>query len=268
MELTRLQSKAVIIAAAFCLTILCTIPQCSTAPILDKKFEPDHKNDKAHTERIRIGRETQESSLIAATTPAQPLEQPEAEGSTAATTETIPESATTEATPSQCTEEARQASTCRSLKERLQEYLNISNRGSQYPLQGVLNAFSLDDLVFFDLLGEGRPNPLSRTEYTTQRGERICNSILQHHYRPLSVGPCSWHYSCSHDVNRFPTIRIDARLDTPINFVNGDCNRVTMDNVMYFEKEDCMGDPCHEENWVIRQTNITNDIIVGYEVPQ
>ena len=157
-------------------------------------------------------------------------------------------------------EETRQKSSCRSLKERLQECLTTPHSIGN----SVLNAFSLDDLALFDLLGEGTPTGLTNTPSNREVGERKCNDILRNHFRPLSVkqgqyGQCSYNFSCSYDMTRFPALRIEANL---IHVDNDDCDRVLMHDVVYFERQECVGDPCRQENWVRRKTNL----VVGYEV--
>lgn len=236
---------------AIVLATLTFLHAAQTLPLEDTgkdKYEPGHK-----TEKPRYARETLENIQIASTTPA-PLPED--------STETAPTSAPL------CDEQAREASTCRTLKERLREDLNITHHLIQYPLQGVLNAFSLDDLIYFDLLGEGTPAPLSDTPGTALIGDRICNSTIQHHYRPLSVdlGPCAWRYNCTHSFERFPTIKIQAELKQPSNFDNGMCDEVLMENdVVYYQREACVGDPCRTENWRRNYHRIP----VGYKiVPQ
>ena len=177
-------------------------------------------------------------------------------------TSTSEDSTTPETAAVQCDEETRQASSCRSLKERLQEYLSTPHSTGET----VLNAFNLDDLALFDLLGEGRPTGLSNTPSISDLGDAKCDYILRNHFRPLSVkqgqyGECSYNFSCSHDVTRFPALRIEANL---INVDNDDCDRVLMHDVVYFERQECVGDPCRQENWVKRKT----DLVVGYKLAE
>lgn len=252
------RSRSFVVLVVVSLTVLHSV---STFPLGKLKTGENFKGlepnipGKHITKPDRFTRGTSENAQIVSTTPAPPLQQPEAEGST----ETAPTSAPL------CDEEARQASTCRTLKERLREDLNISHHMIQYPLEGVLNAFSLDDLIYFDLLGEGTPAPLIDTPGSYLRiSEPICNSIIQHHYRPLNVdlGECAWHYTCSHSFERFPTIRIEAELNEPRHFDLVMCNQVVMQDVVYYERQDCLGDPCRTENWVKR----SYDVVVGYKV--
>ena len=249
---TSMESNMLCCILAFSL-LLISIPRSQTLPFGINT----HEGKGTQEQRIRFERETHESIPVPSTTPAAP-DNGELSGTSTSEDSTTPETAAV-----QCDEETRQASSCRSLKERLQEYLSTPHSIDETVLQ---NAFTLDDLALFDLLGEGRPTGLSNTSSISDQGEAKCNYILLNHFRPLSVkqgqyGECSYNFSCSHDVTRFPALRIEANL---INVDNDDCDRVLMHDVVYFERQECMGDPCRQENWVKRKTNL----VVGYALAE
>lgn len=270
MQQLRIFESLALVAAV--LSVLLLTP-AGSFPMLPGRFmeklhphPADFKPEKSHTERIRLGRETSESIHMAVTTQVQP---PAPEEPLSVATEATPSSPTepsaTEGSTSavQCTEELRRASTCKSLKQRLQEYMERPT--FQYPIELVHNAFSLEDLKFFNLLGEGRPtHGLTNSDGERLRGTQICNSIISQHYRRLNnvlSGNCSWEYVCSRNVDRFPSIRIEARLLNQDSYVRQDCAEVRTGPVVSFEKRPCPEDPCVEENWV----PVQGTVIVGYK---
>ena len=258
--------------------LLSTIPESLTLPYRRNLQEEDHGKDELgtkpdkeqHTERIRFERETQESTPIPSTTPTVPVSEPSTEAPSESSTEVSfstdePSEGSTTEPVSECDEESRQASSCRSLKERLLEHFDNPQSSSLSSLaHGVQNSFSLYDLKLFDLLGEGRPTGLSNTPSVREEGENRCIYILKENFRPSHVeqGICSYNFSCTYDVTRFPALRIEANLINPN--ATDDCDRVLMHDVVHFERQDCVSDPCRQENWVRSEA----DIVVGFKLAQ
>lgn len=201
------------------------------------------------THKNRYSRETSESVLAMSTT--SQLPEPVQDGM---------EGSGAEIQAVRCNTKIRKTtSKCKTLQEILAVYFD-ENR-YQVPLDSFYNAFVLEDIQYFGLLG-GTSNIVPNSQRTQNFGESNCAAILEHHHRPqtISAGNCSWNYTCSYDPNRFPRFRVQARLLNPEFHTRLICDKVIMNCVTYFEREKCPGDPCEGENWKKSET----DIIVGY----
>ena len=157
-----------------------------------------------------------------------------------------------------CDEETRRQHNCLNLKEYLVEYFRSR---FDLPLDSFYNAFVLEDINHFNLLGNGT---LEEVELTEERirdiGNTQCNRIIQR-YRPResSSGNCSWTYTCSYNPNRLPRFTVEAELSNP-NMYQRVCEEVRMEGVTHFLKVPC-GDPCGRSTWTI---STRNSIRVGY----
>lgn len=163
-----------------------------------------------------------------------------------------PSTADTSTAAPSTTESSTPPSSCRTLKQRLQEYLPTST--FQYPVQYIQNAFSLQDLKLFDLLGDGRPNHNLDSSAGGTDSNDICERIVSH-YKPerASSGNCHWRYNCTYSVDRFPSVRIEAIADGSLPY---SCTKVRMEPVIYFQKKECLDNP-GAQDWDIRVDQIT-----------
>ncbi len=211
---------------------------------------------KPTTTRHRLGRATSENVLSAATTtttsqlPSPPEE--EEEGSGAPSTESGP----------RCDEASRQQQGCRNLKEALVEYFrHISLTSYDLPLDTFYNSFVLEDLHYFNLLGNGHMEADEVTQVVRDFGERQCTRIISRYsLQNASSGICSWHYICSFDSNRFPRFKVEAKINDQTLHNRGICNDVQMD-ATFFQRQACPGDECGRSTWVRNGSLIR----VGYE---
>lgn len=200
----------------------------------------------------RYSRETSESVLTMATTPQLPLPSESAESSEG--------SGAVESQGVRCANRMQRNSRCKTLKDKLVEYFDRFG-GQLPPLDSFYNSFVLEDINFFGLLG--RTYTFTESQRTRNHGSNTCAAILEHYHRPRTIraGNCHWNYSCSYDPNRFPRFVINATLLEPQQYIRQRCEEVTMSRVTYFQREECLGDPCERENWT---EHVMPNIVVGY----
>lgn len=226
------------------------LPPANSRDVRLKQLEELQSTYNDTQKKNRYNRETSESVLLMATTPELPLTEP--------TTTEEPEGSAAGIQSIRCN---KIRSDCKSLKERLIEYFERPPR-YQIPLDSFYNAFVLDDIYYFGLLGGagGVPESQSSRDY----GVYNCQRILQAYQRPqtISSGVCSWNYTCTYDTYRFPRFRIEASILDREHLDRGPCIAVTMERVTYFRREKCPGDPCERENWV---KDVADNIVVGYQ---
>lgn len=243
LKIERIMTLVVLLAS-----LLCVISStASSLPLavndLNKAQEDPQGDHKVSSPKppLRHIRETSETVSTASTT-----------------TASLPPDSTTEPPTEVCDETTRVQRGCKNLKELLLEYLRLPSP----PSDTTVNSFMIQDLMYFDLLGNGSTEEQEETDFSADEGREICSRTLTEKYSNLrqSSGNCNWHYTCDFDFNRFPRVRIQAELDSNSG---RHCEAVHMRDVPYFKRRPCNNDPCGRSTWGILRYREGN--IIGYE---
>ena len=248
MNSSLLTLKSVVVLLA----ILLSVSSVSSLPYRDLNRLPKGSEDRQNKPvspkpPLRHLRETSETVPSATTTPSLPPT-------------SITEPATEEGP--RCDESTRVQNNCKNLKETLMEYFG---QVYAFPYDTFFNSFTLDDIRYFNLLGDGSMEVHEETTLTASIGQTICDRIIRDKYRDqrLSSGKCHWHYTCDFDFNRFPRAVVEAELNETATelYDRSLCNEERVRGVTHFVRVPCPEDPCGRTTWGVRYGNSVN---IGY----